>query len=266
MTNSDKSMPNSELAKLGQEYFQLLDKQKFEKIDLDYSVMDNHKMFLDKLSEVNNSGLTVFDLSKKEHIYISYNFSELFDYDLSEIEKQGNQYFDSKVHPDDLLGILKNGIAIIKFYYQLPISERLNCKFVTEYRILAKGNKYIRVIEQHQSLELDKKGNVWLSLGVIDISPDQSKFEGVKYQIYNYKTGEVFKNVIENKEEKPKLSNRETEVLQLVKDGFLSKEISAKLSISVHTVNTHRQRILQRLGANNSLEAIAYASKYNLVK
>lgn len=259
-------MENSELAKLGQEYFQLLEQQKFEKSALDYSVMDKHKPFLDKLAEVNNSAITVFDLAKKQHIYTSYNFAEMFGYDLSEIEKQGNQYFDSRVHPDDLIEMMKNGIAIIKFYSQLPIEIKPNCKFVTEYRVLGKGEKYIRVIEQHQSLELDKKGNIWLTLGVIDISPDQSKFEKAKCQIYNYKTGEVFKNVFESEEEKPKLSSRETEVLQLVKDGFLSKEISEKLSISVHTVNTHRQRILKRLGANNSLEAIAYASKYSLVR
>jgi len=51
----------------------------------------------------------------------------------------------------------------------------------------------------------------------------------------------------------------------LVKDGFLSKEISDKLSISTHTVNTHRQRILEKLGVNNSMEAINYAAQLGLI-
>jgi DNA-binding CsgD family transcriptional regulator/PAS domain-containing protein len=259
-------MNHSELQKLGQQYFQLLEELNFEKKELDYSVMNNHEPFLDRLSEVNNSAVTVFDLAKKQHIYASYNFSELFGYDMGEIEKQGNEYFDSRVHPDDLVMLMKNGIEILELYAQLPVKEKTNYKFVTEYRVLGKEDTYIRVIEQHQSLELDKKGNIWLTLGVIDISPDQGEFDSVKYQMYNYKTGEVFKKTLKEEEEKPKLSKRETQVLQLVKDGFLSKEISSKLSISVHTVNTHRQRILQRLGANNSLEAIAYASRFSLVK
>jgi DNA-binding NarL/FixJ family response regulator len=51
----------------------------------------------------------------------------------------------------------------------------------------------------------------------------------------------------------------------MVKDGFLSKEISEQLSISLHTVNTHRQRVLEKLGANNSMEAVVFASKLGLL-
>ncbi|MBK6998073.1 MAG: helix-turn-helix transcriptional regulator [Lewinellaceae bacterium] len=54
--------------------------------------------------------------------------------------------------------------------------------------------------------------------------------------------------------------------MKLVKDGLLSKEISNRLSISLHTVNTHRQRFLEKLGANNSLEAIIFASKFGLLE
>lgn len=38
-----------------------------------------------------------------------------------------------------------------------------------------------------------------------------------------------------------------------------SKEIADELHISIHTVNTHRQRILAKLGVDNSLEAVKYA-------
>ncbi len=62
------------------------------------------------------------------------------------------------------------------------------------------------------------------------------------------------------------LTKREKEILGLVKNGLLSKEISNKLSISVHTVNTHRQRFLEKLGANNSMEAVVFASKFGLLE
>ncbi|MDR1880928.1 MAG: LuxR C-terminal-related transcriptional regulator, partial [Tannerellaceae bacterium] len=43
------------------------------------------------------------------------------------------------------------------------------------------------------------------------------------------------------------------------------KEISNQLCISVHTVNTHRQRILEKLDVDNSLEAVKYASALGLL-
>lgn len=61
------------------------------------------------------------------------------------------------------------------------------------------------------------------------------------------------------------LTTREIAVLQLIKEGLLSKEISEQLFISVHTVNTHRQRILEKLDVNNSMEAVKYASALGLI-
>ena len=38
--------------------------------------------------------------------------------------------------------------------------------------------------------------------------------------------------------------------------GFMGKEIAHKLQISIHTVNIHRQNLLHKLEAQNSIEAI----------
>lgn len=61
------------------------------------------------------------------------------------------------------------------------------------------------------------------------------------------------------------LTPREINILQLIKDGLLSKEISEQLFISIHTVNTHRQRILEKLDVDNSMEAVKYASTLGLL-
>ena len=106
-------------------------------------------------------------------------------------------------------------------------------------------------------------------MSTIDISPNQDSNEGFKSQLLNFRTGKIIplqdgiNPVID--EISLVLTKRELQILQLVKDGLLSKEISDKLSISVHTVNTHRQRFLEKLGANNSMEAVVFASKLGLV-
>ena len=80
----------------------------------------------------------------------------------------------------------------------------------------------------------------------------------------NYKTGKVhaIHALADPAAEQPPtdLTKREKQVLELIRDGKLSKEISETLFISVHTVNTHRQRILGKLNANNSHEAVRFAS------
>jgi len=53
--------------------------------------------------------------------------------------------------------------------------------------------------------------------------------------------------------------------LQLIAKGLISKQIADKLFISVNTVNTHRQRILEKLNADNSFKAIKYASKLGII-
>src|SRR5690606_32898943 len=113
--------------------------------------------------------------------------------------------------------------------------------------------------------KLDSLGNIWLALSVIDVSPNQNKMENAKSKMFNFHTGNFIPLPIFKMSNMQDMTSREKEILQLVKDGLLSKEISDLLYISVHTVNTHRQRVLEKLGVNNSIEAINLASKLGLL-
>jgi len=253
---------------LAKEYASVLSQQKFVREELDYSILEQHKQMLSHLAEVSNCGITVFDLSTKKHVFSSYNMQELFGFDISSIKKIGNEYINSKTNPDDYLSLVRNGISLLRFFYSIPADKRTNYKLINEYRILNAQERYIRVIEQHQVLEQDPRGNVWLSLAVMDVSPNQEEYQGVKSQLFNYKTGQLVPvpTSQSNAVGKPELTQRERQVLELIRDGYFSKEISEKLFISVHTVNTHRQRILEKLGVDNSMEAVKYASQLGLLQ
>jgi two-component system, NarL family, response regulator len=62
------------------------------------------------------------------------------------------------------------------------------------------------------------------------------------------------------------LSTREREVLQLMFEGRSNKEISTRLSISLHTVHIHVRHIMDKLGANRRTEAVANALKKGILK
>jgi len=51
------------------------------------------------------------------------------------------------------------------------------------------------------------------------------------------------------------LTQREKEVLNLLSEGFTSRVIASKLYISVHTVDTHRRNIIDKMGTRTAMEA-----------
>lgn len=61
------------------------------------------------------------------------------------------------------------------------------------------------------------------------------------------------------------LTARQVEILQLIAEGKLSKEIAHLLNISVKTVDFHRARIMSRLGAHTVAEMVRLAVEQNLI-
>jgi DNA-binding NarL/FixJ family response regulator len=55
------------------------------------------------------------------------------------------------------------------------------------------------------------------------------------------------------------LSERETEVLQLIAQGYSNKEIAARLVISVKTVETYKARSMEKLGLTGRADIVRFA-------
>jgi len=62
------------------------------------------------------------------------------------------------------------------------------------------------------------------------------------------------------------LTKREKEVIALVVEGLSNKEIAEKLFISVRTVDSHKNNIMQKLNLKSSVELVKYAIKNNLAR
>ncbi len=61
------------------------------------------------------------------------------------------------------------------------------------------------------------------------------------------------------------LSPRENEVLEMISNGFLSKEIAGMLHISDSTVVTHRKNLISKLNVRNTAELIKIAARHMLI-
>ena len=62
-----------------------------------------------------------------------------------------------------------------------------------------------------------------------------------------------------------RLTERETEILQLVADGLVTPEIARKLAISPETVKTHILHILAKLEARSRAHAVTIGFRRRLI-
>ena len=62
-----------------------------------------------------------------------------------------------------------------------------------------------------------------------------------------------------------RLSPREQEVLQLVSEGYSNSMIAGRLHLSENTIKTYVENLLNRFNARNRAEAVAAASRQNLI-
>lgn len=62
------------------------------------------------------------------------------------------------------------------------------------------------------------------------------------------------------------LSCTEQKVMRMLVKGTSRREISERLGISIHTVNTHFERIYRKLGVHTASEATAKTVEWDLLR
>jgi len=93
-------------------------------------------------------------------------------------------------------------------------------------------------------------------------------YQGKKY--LSAKITEVLIDDYLNKDEdamgiQQELTERESEILKLIAEGVSARDISTQLFISVKTVGTHKQHILEKLNLKSTVDIIKYAIKKGII-
>ena len=213
----------------------------------DKSIEEIAQEYIPHLKILEQAGsFAVFLLDRFGHYYY------ITEYVTEDIQASDKLNIEKLVHPDDLEVVRRIDKKVWEFLETLPEEEKHTYKYIYEMRVLDRG-KYVRMIYQMRILAF--KDDNFLGMGIIDLAPEQSANTSVRFQIKNCLTDEVVPFTIESATD-VLLTPREREILALAKEGMFSKEISEKLNISVHTVNRHRQNILEKLQVDNIIEAI----------
>lgn len=160
---------------------------------------------------------------------------------------------------------LKPDIAILDININ-PFSGIEATKMI---RRLAPGTKIIGV-SMHNQPSFAKKMMRNGAMGYVTKSSNKTEMyeairavmRGEKFictEIQRNITNQVLMDDDDNK--LSRLTEREIEIIKLIKNGSTNKEIAEKLFLSPRTVETHRARILKKLDLKNSLSLVKYINE-----
>lgn len=165
----------------------------------------------------------------------------------------------SRIHPDDLLEKHLQELRFFHFLKGMPEKVRTDYYIESRVRMRNASGEYLWMKHRMYYVATYANGCVWLALCLYGFSAE----EAFSCRVVNSSDGSVMawdKNVC-----KGLLSKREVEILLWIEKGKRSKEIAERLSISVNTVNRHRQNILEKLQVENSFQACKVARELKLL-
>lgn len=206
----------------------------------------------------------VFDCISNKYVFVSANFNWLLGYQQDTLINQGLQFMHSIIHPDDLSKVLiacKEGWKFVE-KQQLELRSQLTIGIC--FRVRHDEGKYVPILYQTKALGLDCFGNVLSVLGVCSNMSYWDKTNGIRLSVDGPRLhfSKSFNNANYQYASKVTFSKREFEILNLLANGLSSKLIADKLFISVHTVNSHRKNMLDKIGGSNTAALISYGIKH----
>jgi len=181
----------------------------------------------------------------------------------TEIDSIWEEGLFSRIRPDDLEAKHAMELQFFHMLKDLPNAERYDYYVNSIVHMRNAQEEYVPVQHRMFYIRSADNGSVWMALCLYNFPPQQTDGRAYFGRIVNSRTGRIL--LPDQQQVNSILSEREKDVLRMIKAGSSSKEIAARFSISVYTVNRHRQNILQKLHVNNSMAACRIADAIHLL-
>lgn len=249
------------------EYEELLtiwESQAYDPMEADYGYQIRYNPMLSNFLQRSPCVTWVYDLRARKFNFISNNTRQIFGYETFLFEERGFDFCNEIKHPEDLIPSWKLIKKVWDYIINIPSEERALYKFNYDYRIIKPDGKVIRILEQNAVLQQDRKGHITHILGICnDITSWKTNGNPISSITSPIDSTVLFlTSEDENGTNQTTLSKRELEIVGLLAQGHSSKHIADKLCISFHTVNTHRQNMIQKTNTKNTAGLLQFAS-YN---
>lgn len=220
----------------------------------------NRIIDLDNYLPYSSTFFCITNTQTLEFEYVSKNFKACIGLDSELLEQQGMRYFWSRIHPEDLEKWLTALNQLMEFTLgNINEEDRNKANYTWNYRFKNADDAYVNIVQNTTPLAFDSLGKPIIGLAHYTVlHPDLKMDISASAKILNdkdeYET--VYFNNFSQKLLSGGISNRERDVIRLLVLNYSSKEISEKLNISPHTVDTHRRNILKKLNISSTGELI----------
>jgi DNA-binding CsgD family transcriptional regulator len=169
------------------------------------------------------------------------------------------------VHPDDIIRFSNARAKLIKLGMDIFNNQQESMCLSSNFRLKNFTGKYIDLLFQNYVClnETPHKTAYAIQVntnitGMIKIRHGYHYYVGTDLSYFRYpdkdylKTGNIF-------------SDREWEIIMLIANGLESDQIAEKLFLSIHTINRHRQNILNKTGKRTTHDLVIELQERGLI-
>ena len=223
---------------------------------------------MDRLLHPSNSFLILTNTTLNNFPFVSKNFHHNLGLDIEKMTSIGVPYWLSHFHPEELSIWIQILRELMNFTMEeVPVHDRKKVSYTWNNRVKNASGHYLNLFVHQVPIILDEQGKPIIGLShhtvigeneplpmksSVKILNDQNEYETLWFQNHTQKLLTCH------------LTNRENDIIRLLALDLTSKEIGKRLSISPHTVDTHRRKILQKLELKSTGELIAYMKAQQL--
>jgi DNA-binding CsgD family transcriptional regulator len=232
----------------------------------DRAVQNNYLTAVMAFARLSYESVYVIDYEKMSFEYVSENPLFLCGYTPEEVIAMGYDFYFRQVPEADLELLHVLNEAGFDFFERIPVSEKWSYSISYDFHLRHEHGKQILVNHKLTPLLLTQSGKMWKAMCIVSVSHHQYRGNVV---IHKQRSDECWKLDIQTKTWqkflKPKLTERETEVLRLYARGLTINQIAEKLFVAPDTVKYYRRKIFEAFEVNSIVAALAYAVNNKII-
>ncbi len=226
----------------------------------------------EKVCSLWNTYIYMHDYRSKKYIYISPSFCNYLGIEYNNVLNEGFESISALIHPEDLY-TLENVLfkKIKEFLSSLHEigEENQNYRFSYNFRIKKKDTTYISMSVVSKILGFNTKGKILLDFGMITPLIHEALTTNIHFNISKSIDGENYDSIFQDEYSNDqstdlRLTKRELQIIQLLKEGMNSKSIAEHLNVSINTIRNHRSHIFDKTNTNKVTELLTLANKLDL--
>lgn len=208
----------------------------------------------------------VIDYTDMSFEYVSDNPVFLCGHTPEDVLGMGYEFYFKNVPEEDIRMLHTINEAGFDFFEQLPVADKMQYYITYDFHLVNRNGKPLLVNHKLTPLYLSSEGKMWKAICVVSLSHHRQAGNAT---IHRQGTEQAWKlhmpTATWQKLEKPKPTEKETEVLRLYAQGLTIKQIADRLFVAPDTVKYYRRKIFERFDVRNISEALAYAVNNKII-